>query len=59
MKYGVYPVDRFGVVLRLHNTNGNSSSQHPGVFFKGSMSRGLIPDITKAFVLSTHPISWG
>jgi hypothetical protein len=42
MKNGVYPVDRFGVVLMLHNTDGSSSSQHPGVFSSGSISLGLI-----------------
>src|SRR5215203_3139437 len=59
MKNGVYPVDRFGVVLILHSTDGSSSSQHPGDISTASMSLGLIPESTKAFVLSTWPLPWG
>ena len=43
MKKGVKPVDLLGVVLMLHNTEGNSSTQQPGVRCKGTKSRGLIP----------------
>jgi hypothetical protein len=58
MKNGVYPVDQSGVVLKLHNIDGNSSSQHPGFFSIGLMSRGFIPDSTWEFVLSTCPLFW-
>ena len=43
----------------LHSTDGSSSSQHPGVFSSGSMSLGLIPESTKALVLSTWPFPCG
>src|SRR5215216_7774419 len=52
-KNGVYPVDRFGVVLKLHSTAGSSSIQHPADLCSGSMSRGFILDNTNPLDLST------
>ena len=55
------PVDLLGVVLMLHNTEGNSSTQQPGVRCKGTKSRvfqegdlvlRLIQDQTDAHKLS-------
>src|SRR3954470_6885364 len=40
-KKGVNPVERFGVVRKLHSTAGNSSIPAPGAL---STSLGLIPD---------------
>ena len=54
-----HPVERFGVVLRLHSTVGISSSQHPGARNSGSINRGFIPDKTRAFDLSTCPLDCG
>ena len=57
MKNGVYPVERFGVVLKPHKTCVISSIQQPGVFFNGSSNRALMPANTKAFDLSTWPLA--
>src|ERR1044071_1190344 len=43
----------------LHNTEGNSSSQQPGVLFKGTMSRGLMPRINSWLALSACPLDCG
>src|SRR3954465_554266 len=59
MKNGVKPVDRFGVVLMLHNTGGNSSTQQPGVRCKGTRSRGLIPLKISLLALSACPLDCG
>ena len=52
-KNGVNPVDRFGVVLKLHKTAGSSSIHAPGALSSGSINRGLIPDKMRPFALST------
>ena len=59
LKNGVYLVDLFGVVLRLHSTAGNSSSQQPGVFRNGSINLGFIPARTIPLALSTYPLDCG
>src|SRR4051812_47262436 len=58
-KNGVYPVDLFGVVLRLHSTAGSSSIQHPADLCSGLTSRGFIPDNTSPLDLSTCPLDVG
>src|SRR4051812_13767544 len=58
-KNGVYPVDLFGVVLRLHSTADSSSIQHPADLCRGSTSRGFIPDNTSPLDLSTCPLDVG
>jgi hypothetical protein len=51
-KKGVNPVERFGVVLKLHNTAGNSSIHAPGALSKGVTNLGLIPDKMRPFARS-------
>src|SRR3954466_10228425 len=51
-KKGVNPVDRFGVVLRLHNIAGSSSIHAPGALSRGAISLGLIPDKMRPFARS-------
>src|ERR1041384_1759555 len=43
----------------LHNTEGNSSSQQPGVLFKGTTSRGLMPRSNSWLALSACPLDCG
>ena len=52
-------LSEFGIVLRLHNTDGSSSSQQPGERSSGSMSLGFMPDNTRSLVRSTCPFPWG
>src|SRR3954471_12664890 len=59
MKNGVYPVDLLGVVLMLHNTDGNSSTQQPGVLHKGTRSRGLITLKISWLARSAEPLDCG
>src|SRR3954470_20579053 len=58
-KNGVNPVDRFGVVLKLHKTVGSSSTHAPGALSIGSTNRGLMPDKMRPFALSAWPFDWG
>jgi hypothetical protein len=51
-KKGVNPVERFGVVLKLHNTAGSSSIHAPGALSKGATNLGLIPDKMRPFARS-------
>src|SRR3954462_14049506 len=44
-KNGVNPVDLFGVVRKLHKTEGNSSAQAPAARRSGASRRVLIPPI--------------
>src|SRR3954471_15765034 len=59
MKNGVYPVDLLGVVLMLHNTEGSSPTQQPGVLCKGTISQGLIPRRISWLALSACPLDSG
>src|SRR3954463_16247798 len=48
----VNPVERFGVVRKLHSTAGNSSIHAPGALSNGSTNLGLIPDRMRPFARS-------
>ena len=54
-KNGVNPVERFGVVIKLHKTAGSSSTHDPGALWSGSTNRGLMPDRMRPFALSAWP----
>jgi hypothetical protein len=42
-KDGVRHVDLFGVLLKLHKTESNSSAQAPAALCSGASRSGLIP----------------
>src|SRR3954452_24586139 len=54
-KNGVNPVDLFGVVRKLHKTEGNSSAQAPAARRSGASRRALIPPSMRALAPSTCP----
>src|SRR4051812_9330259 len=59
MKKGVYWVAVFGVVRRLHNTAGSSSTQLPAACSSGARSCFFSPPHTRPFAFSTWPLDCG
>ena len=59
MKKGVKPVELFGVVRRLHSTDGSSSGQAPAARSNGRSSRFFIPEHTSPLAFSTCPLVCG
>ena len=59
MKKGVYPVDLFGIVRRLQNTEGNSSTQAPAALWRGVNSLFLTPLVMRPLARSTWPLVYG
>ena len=55
----MYPVDLFGVVRKLHITEGNSSAQAPAARRSGALSLGFRPCRIRPFVVLTCPLACG
>src|ERR1041385_6835926 len=58
-KKGVYWVELFGVVRRLHSTAESSSTQLPAACSSGARSRFFIPPHTRQVAFSTWPLDCG
>src|SRR4051812_18049311 len=56
MNKGVYWVEVFGVVRKLHSTAGSSSTQLHVACSSGARSRFFIPPHTRSFAFSTWPL---
>ena len=58
-KKGVYWVELFGVVRRLHRTAGSSSIQFPAACSSGARSHFFIPLHTRPLAFSTWSLDCG